>query len=738
MIKLFCNIYKIPLCLLILVNTWNNSHAGNNSDRAGQIRQMMWNNTDAAFENTTVPDKWSDRSAVILARENILSYRKEVLLAQLNYHNMEHVRIKILDQMALAELSQFSFPESGSIGNKKSSYYAGFKVIKPDGKEILVSMDQAVKEERVLNNQGFNLIKLAIPNLEVGDILDYYLAEEQTIQLYASYYSFDPVIFQLNGDYPTLKHKISFDVLRRCYINVKSVNGAPEFILDEDARKDKNHYSLEVSHMESARDIRWLYPNRALPTVKFKITYASALSASMASFLGEQGVIKNQVSRQEVKQFLTILFSVRTTEFADLKKYMKRKYKKVKDQDFLAREAYYFLRNQYRVKYAEALTVIGKNPDPHTSMYSLVATLSNYLRWAKINHDVIIGLPREVSALEDLIMEDELDFMLKINTDDPFYIGRFSNHAAVGEINESFQGTEVYVANGLLPPGLWNLRTCGIPVVPAHLNKSVTNSTVDLSIEQSQVNVALNRALTGSLKLDYQQLLMDFYDYRDEEAERFEPEPSFSQYAPEEKIILVKQKDDYLAHRAETKQELLKFLLSNEYGFTIDQVSNFHILQTGRFHQQNAFKIACAFSFKEGIKKAGPNLLFSVGKLIEAQTKLDQEELTRNHDIFLNSSRTFHHQIEIDLPPGYTAVGLEKLYYDVRNETGAFVSHAYQEGHKIVVQLKKTYHGNFVDKAKWPEMVTFLQAAQAFSKQEVLLKKGAVNDDDGHTYYFIE
>src|SRR5690606_30061489 len=151
------------------------------------------------FAVTTIPDKWKNQSAVIIAKSNLLSYRKAVLLSALNHNQYYHNRIMLLDKSAVEEYAQFSLPGSrvGGVGTKYLTY-AGFKIIKPDGREMEVSLNDLVKEEQKFNSSTFERYKLAIPNLEIGDILDYYMAEEETFVISSKYYAFDPVIFQLH------------------------------------------------------------------------------------------------------------------------------------------------------------------------------------------------------------------------------------------------------------------------------------------------------------------------------------------------------------------------------------------------------------------------------------------------------------------------------------------------------------------------------------------------------------
>jgi hypothetical protein len=336
---------------------WSNG-INDNKKRAEEIKQLMWSSGDKDFLVTQIPDKWKGESAVIIAKSTTLYYRKAILANDLRYDRLFHYRIKLLDKKALEEYSQFSMNGTGRYQNVKLESFAGYKIIKSNGKEIEIPMSEMVKEKQELNNRGLEIYKLAIPNLEIGDILDYYKVEEETISIFGKYYGFDPVIFQLQGEYPIMKQKISFDVMRRCFINLKTLNKAPSFKLTENADKEKNHYSLDDTDRESVKGLRWFFPYREVPTIKFKVMYASPIAARTApGFIDKQGVLKSSVTKEEVQGLMTNYFLFQSVEFVlkmrELKSIMNKNYKNVKDRDQLAKAAYFAWRNIETVKYAE-------------------------------------------------------------------------------------------------------------------------------------------------------------------------------------------------------------------------------------------------------------------------------------------------------------------------------------------------------------------------------------------------
>lgn len=595
--KFFCTILLFSLASF----AWGNG-VNDDKKRAEEIRQQVWNNRDKDFLITQIPDKWKRESAVIIAKSTTLFYRKAVLANELKYDRVYHYRIKLLDKKALEEFTQFTVTGSGKYDNVKLESFAGYKIIKSDGKEIEIPMSDAVIERQELNNRRLEVYKLAIPNLEIGDILDYYKSEEETIYLgQTKYYGFDPVILQLNHEYPIMKQKISFEVMRRCFINIKSLNKAPSFNLSETDDKERNHYSLEDVDRESVKEPRWFFPYREVPTIKFKVTYASPMASRLVpGFIDEPGVLKSNVSREEVRNLMRYYFSGIPKEAGELKSFMSKHYKNVKDKDQLARAAYYAWRNIALLKSGEG-RLLGRQEAIDKSMFTAIRALTFYYVYKRIDHEILVGIPRQISGLDDLIFENELVFALKVNVAKPFYIGRLSENSTINEIDPDMQGQMVYLSNEFTS---FQLVKDIMPIMKPDKNSTSTTSKIrfaNLSAGIAKVNLTKN--LVGYPRIEYQNTFMDFYDYKDEENARVtknknEPMDISKSFA--------QQREDYLLAKEEKIIKNLSEVIKSDFNLPVEEVGNFKIVQTGRFDDQPAFIYNCEATLNGIVKKQDP------------------------------------------------------------------------------------------------------------------------------------
>lgn len=708
---------KIFFCTLLLAVSFS-IHVAPALDRGEELRSEMWVTSDKSFKILAVPGKWSDKSAVIIAQLNRFEYRKPVMRNLLRYNEYNHYRIKLIDKNSVSKYSEISYL-SDHTDNSEGEYvkvYVGFKVVNPDGKEIIIDPSKAVKMEREYLGQVQSYKKLAIPNLEPGDILDYYICEETTRANVALIHFFDPVVYELPQEYPVMSHKLQFRVERKCYINLRSLNGAPELKLVIDEANDEKFYSLDGTDIEGIESTRWMFPFRELPTIKFRAAFASGKAMrAWDVLLGEAGEVKSSVTEQEVKDMAVTMLST-IYDVSALSKYAKKKLKGVKDPFELATKVYYYHRNMdFNVH--EQRAVRGESPWNSIRQIAFVDMFSTFLTSKKIPHDIVLAIPRNISSLNDLLIENEIEWLIRVKKGDEYrYFTAFDLNTTPGTIVGLLEGTQAYALDGLRYASKGSMKTITLPSTTYKDNETVTNIKVDLS-DVTTAKLSLKRSHKGYNKSPDQYYFMDPIDLRAEESKNFEME---------EVNMSKKYKamhDAFLAKRMTDRLEGLKSSLERDFDLKVKEVSNFKIDQTGRYQTAPEFIYSCDFLAENLVNKAGPNYIIDAGKLIEQQTKIATDEVARKNNVYYENARGFRFVIEIDIPKGYQAQGLEKFNQKVENKNGGFTSTAKELNGKIIIETHKHYDVNYAPASEWTNIVAFLNAATTFNEQKILLKK---------------
>jgi hypothetical protein len=290
-----------------------------------------------------------------------------------------------------------------------------------------------------------------------------------------------------------------------------------------------------------------------------------------------------------------------------------------------------------------------------------------------------------------------------------------------GEINPLLQGTEAYALDGLVSPKKWDAKKITLPVTTKKDNR--TEVTLNLQIENlSKAKALVSKSIFGRNRIYEQNSFMDLYDFEKEERDRFKMDESFTGYSFYKKKYIA-MKTAYMDKRKTYKTDALKGYLDQNYGFKSKATSELSIKQTGRY--DNALAMVDEFSFESEdlIQKAGSNYLIDAGKLIESQVKIEGDELNRSTNVYFDCPRSYSYHITIDIPSGYVVQGLDKFNQQQENQFGGFTSKAKEQGGKIIIDTEKHYDVYFAPKNQWPSIVAFLNSANSFTEQKILLKK---------------
>ena len=319
------------------------------------------------FEVTAVPEKWKNESAVIVGQKTeylfsrLVSGRKYLPVVRIKEYI--HKRIKLQDKNALEKFSTFYYVTMGKDGK------AEYKVIKASGKQVDIDMKSAIEEEKdipaiykpIYYKLGIKFLKIAIPDLEVGDIIDYNVRSTIDWDMRTEGIAFTPFIFSLSNNYPTMYQQYRFTLVDGMKVRFKAFNGAPNLKMDAKASVFDDNlsyvaYYLQDKDREKSNEERWNYELRNTPSIKFRVIMLSdndpeSKSMGMAyvdrSFLDLEDMYKRFAGAAFYKTTTGNTLVAYTTEYIA----KKRTDGIIKTEDDIIRETYYCLRKVFLEMY---------------------------------------------------------------------------------------------------------------------------------------------------------------------------------------------------------------------------------------------------------------------------------------------------------------------------------------------------------------------------------------------------
>lgn len=107
------------------------------------------------------------------------------------------------------------------------------------------------------------------------------------------------------------------------------------------------------------------------------------------------------------------------------------------------------------------------------------------------------------------------------------------------------------------------------------------------------------------------------------------------------------------------------------------------------------------------MKKAGHNLILSVGKLIGDQMKVEGRDRERSVDAWRSSSLGIHWDITINLPEGYkvSKESLATLNTSLDNAVAGFTAKATTQDGKLRLVVDKVYKSRITPTANWAQLL---------------------------------
>ena len=155
-----------------------------------EVRNEVWSLNLPDFKNMTVPEKYRNEPAVILAAHSRLEVTRKTKLdwwgmgltkQQITCRSIYRQMVYINSQSALEEMSQFSFlsQEKERYTRNEQQRILGVRIIKPDGTIQETDPQEYMETDEGGHPRSRNIQekwnKLAVPGLEIGDIIDLFL-----------------------------------------------------------------------------------------------------------------------------------------------------------------------------------------------------------------------------------------------------------------------------------------------------------------------------------------------------------------------------------------------------------------------------------------------------------------------------------------------------------------------------------------------------------------------------------
>lgn len=702
------------------------------AEKAAQLQKEIWDNASPEFKVTKVPDSLSKESAVILARSfslNRTSNTRIKFVIMATSSNMRtvklktfHERVKINDKVSLEDYSSLEYQKKL---DKTVSFFLtklvstnntfiGAKIIKPNGNETIVNTSEEVLTKNESKDQKG---KLAIPGLEVGDILDYYVSTVDVDEkIENSSYKNNDDVFLLADEYPVLYYSLDFQFNKKTDVKYIYANNAPHFDGGRNAAGDLV-LSLKLHNIPKYQNHVWVSAPRQYPYIEIGSAYNSG---SDASYDTRADAIKKafKLSFAEYSGFNEA--EKRTKDYFNTSKPLK-----TIPADSVLKVLYDMWKFQVFCNYDgdELENIDGMNYRTARSVPAAIS-MSMMLTQLGINHDVLMVAPNTSNSLDNMFTFSDFDAIIRIKRGKAYFMSFDNAVTHFNEVPERFQGEKVIALNpDRINAQFYTFTEKKDSLEVTAADKNFIDETIQVSLlpaDMQKLKIARLVSESGAMRLDDQRALLPAGDVDKGLQDLIKGEELSKRVKGKHKA------NDFLnAFDQQRKDQLKNFTaeIKGKYEQDPTQVQDCKIIDAAIENTSPAFKYSSSFVLNNLVKKAGSNYLVDIGKLTGGFYKLEDTERKRAVDVYMPCARSFRYTISLAIPQGYTAKGVEELNIKKENKTGSFSSTAAVSGNTLNIVVTRAYTHNFEKAADWPALVEMIDEASAYNSKKILFEK---------------
>ncbi len=702
------------------------------------VLDFCWNSNDPNVNDTVVPEEWKNESAVFLYFENYYETIRLKSKAQaLSY--ISHYRIKILDNSALEKFSEIYYSRD-PLGNYSINWgsavrqknFLGIKIIKPNGNEIVLESDNFIKDD----NGGK---KVAVPNLEVGDIIDYY----QYTYDYGNPYSYAIIDkFIIGGNYPIKHFKYQLLTNRHWKVMLTTGPNGPE-IKEKKIGKKFYKFSITGSDFNSGADVMWNLPYFDFPFIKLYVIRRDDFLKDKEKE-NKRPYRNNKIDKDDLKKAYTSYYQQNnkaTNEYNGFNRYLKRHGKTNLSKEQKLEEYYYYLRHIFLNKhyiydmYNNSMSSANSEGSTYTQVdleddgsrylsgWEFTSHLIYGLNKMNIRYELIATPRRSIGSISNLLSVGETNYLIKAKLSDPVYFYKPSVFTEFNNLPSVIEGAEAY---SLYSPDKRtkniSVRKTSIPVSNAEDNSTIHEIDVSFNTDDQKIlDIYTKITYKGEPMLRPKYLYTDKFKMIWEENERYKTKRWGDLENSKEKRKI--QMEEFTEAREEVRKENFAELAKDLFDTEEIEIVDYNNINTGNQPGEYDFQIFFDCTAKGLVKKVGPNYVIKAGQILGGQLTLEEEDMEREVDIYMRYPRTFDYTVTINIPDGYNAVGLDSFNENIINATGSLTASAAETDNKIIIRFTKTYNHNFEKAEDWPLMKEFIIPASSFPSKEILLRK---------------
>lgn len=698
-----------------------------NADELSKQRKIaakVWEMEPAIFDSkVTVPDiLLQNNSAVIIAlmvdiegsiEKFSTPYSRDGLGNSNCCVEISRTMVMILDDKAQEYYTDFEYGElyrkvHGVRLTEVNSEF-GARVIKPDGSVVDVDLATALKVGHGKKGNKNESRRIAIPGLEIGDILDYYYMT--TIEREEADIPVRNIL--LGRQYPIMNFVLNGRFDPQLTVEVKARNGASIPVRGRDNAIDRNTIKLTANSIPAIDNDRYSNVSRTCPSIDISILNNVSVNVRhlpTARVPGVHTAVPFGIICRDIASVVSNfnIYEKATGEALNMVKGYMKKHPELTDRQV--------------VDIAWVALCCWLALDKKISADDIVAgcLFMDLVRKLKLFDDNDMGLAfyksRFDKPFDEVSRWTELDYGTLVG--DTVYTLSSVLNFAPGEWSGSYQGEKGAVLKGKRSmldenfiPELFTL-----PKLRATANSIEHEATAMIVSEDETISIDCYMKVNGAPKAAYG-MFTNQHEWLVEVENLFDI-PANKRHKPK-------------SNSDEKRKGFIDNMVIEEAEWAVGtrpkSVESYEILSRGVMPGSKAFELKSKCTLDGLVAERGSAMFVSVGHMFYNTLRINGDARYRTTAAWLKYPENIKYRLTLNIPVGYRIEedALKSLSNNILTKVGQFYTTARlnEDGNSIVIDMIKRINIPTIPSKNWEDFLKIEDAAAAFNETVIPLTR---------------
>lgn len=676
-------------------------------DPKADLDNPAYNDVSAVFIATHI-NVTADRVPV----DRISIYRASgtTRIAENNIRVIKRYMVRLNDSKAIEDFSEFSYKPKELEMERTIALYEfkeafGARIHKPDGRIENIDMSATLTETEGKKDKTTTLHKIAIPGLEVNDVLEFFYLTDQYMLANQN------VAFDINPfrQYPTRNCVIDMTLNPEMTTEMNTFNGFP-VITRTGTNKDGHYlYHWEENNLPAFDKPRWCAPKRQVPYMRVKISD------------NESNLFKTSRSARYKGVYVNLAPNIVMTEIAETYSSIELPPKDLSSAVNLVKS--------YLKTHADATDNEIADAAWLSTLYTTFVSNETYNEWsiAAMFKDVMDKLnttqtatlavtsSREEVPIENIASYKQATPMVFVG-ERPFIYNTLTP-LSPGEVPEEYAGETAFTVEGKRAQVFEKKNFKARLIPPSIMNSNILTIKADVTIPSmagDEVKVSYTNTAKGFHK-NVGAVLVRPHDLLGAIETHLEiPEKSKA-----------KTSMDIVASEEKRRDALHNIPI---YDFNIESVNvdTAALISPGFMPGENALSYRIDFRSKGLLSQAGEDVILNIGSLIGNVPSVKDEKRERDISIFTAGAYNKRVTLTLTVPEGYAIdpASLDALQANITNRCGMFFAQAAIESDgNLRIAVNRRNVKSVYPPELWEEFLTLHEATASFGNSSIVLHK---------------